>query len=116
MQTYQQQLIANVLKLFAVYRRTKDEAVLEIVEGLMECLHDTLAQVTIQPVVQPAVPPGILIPAQPVQPPWDQGSVGAYAVPGVPPFTYHTGTTTVGSNIVVAKSESSVELNPTAKV
>ena len=103
MLNYQQQLVANLLKLFAVYRRTKDEAVLEILEGLLGCLRDTLDP-TVQPTLQPTILPITypLMPAErPIGPPYDPGGVYVYACPGLEPFRHTTDGTETSDTIFI---------------
>ena len=104
--TYQQQLVANVLKLFAVYRRTKDEAVLEIVEGLLGCLRDTLDPAVL-PTLQPTITFPLLPPEQPAKSPYDPGGVYVYACPGLEPSRH---TTTIP--LLPTTTVTTVELDP----
>jgi hypothetical protein len=78
-----QQVLRNANELIEVYRRTRDEGVLEIIKSLIGVAEEELM---CKPVVFPAMPP------EPSRP-WDglPPAITAYGVPGIP-WTTLTGT------------------------
>lgn len=77
-----QQVLRNANELIEVYRRTRDESVLEIIQSLIAVAEEEL---NVRPVVFPVLPP-------PPTQPWDglPPAITVYGVPGIPWTTIGT--------------------------